>query len=156
MTYTVGEMAARIGVAPSTLRYWEKEGLLPFVARTDSGIRKFQESDYEWLRIIGCLKETGMAIQDIRTFIALVMQGDSTMEARRQLFERQKKQIEDQIAALEHTKQVLEFKCWFYETAEQLGSSQAVSDLKDEEMPAAMAEIRSELRGEKSQKKQAI
>lgn len=156
MTYTVGEMAARIGVAPSTLRYWEKEGLLPFVARTDSGIRKFQESDYEWLRIIGCLKETGMSIKDIRTFIALVMQGDSTMEARRKLFERQKKLVDEQIAALEHTKQVLDFKCWYYETAEQLGSTQAVSDLKDEEMPASMAEIRSELRGEKSEKRKAI
>lgn len=152
MNYTVGEMAARIGVAPSTLRYWEKEGLLPFVARTESGIRQFQESDYECLRIIGCLKETGMSIKDIRTFIALVMEGDSTMEARRKLFERQKELVEEQIAALEHTRQVLDFKCWYYETAERLGSTQAVAELTDEEMPAEMAAIRSELRGEHEEK----
>lgn len=152
MNYTVGEMAARIGVAPSTLRYWEKERLLPFVTRTDSGIRQFQESDYEWLRIIGCLKETGMSIKDIRTFIALVMEGDSTMEARRKLFECQKELVEAQIAALEHTRQVLDFKCWYYETAERLGSTQAMSELPEEEIPAAMATIWRELRGEHEDK----
>lgn len=159
MHYTVGEMAARIGVAPSTLRYWEKEGLLPFVTRTDSGIRQFQESDYEWLQIIGCLKETGMSIKDIRTFIALVMEGDSTMVARRRLFERQKELVEEQMAALAHTRQVLAFKCWYYETAERLGSTQAVASLTDAEMPAEMAAIRSELRGEheaKDEKRKAI
>ena len=52
MLYTVGEMAKKIGVAPSTLRYYDKEGLLPFVERSGGGIRMFKESDMEWLSII--------------------------------------------------------------------------------------------------------
>lgn len=56
MIYTVGEMAKRLGVAPSTLRYYDKEGLLPFVERSGSGICVFKDSDYEWLQVIGCLK----------------------------------------------------------------------------------------------------
>ena len=52
MLYTVGEMAKRIGVAPSTLRYYDKEGLLPFVERSEGGIRVFKETDYEWLQLI--------------------------------------------------------------------------------------------------------
>lgn len=60
MQYTVGEMAKRLHVAPSTLRYYDKEGLLPFLERSSGGIRIFQDSDFEWLSIISCLKQTGM------------------------------------------------------------------------------------------------
>ena len=49
MLYTVGEMAKRLQVAPSTLRYYDKEGLLPFLERSNGGIRMFRESDFEWL-----------------------------------------------------------------------------------------------------------
>ena len=64
--YTVGEMAKMLGVPASTLRYYDKEGLLPFVGRSAGGIRMFRESDLEWLRIIGCMKKAGMSIKDIR------------------------------------------------------------------------------------------
>lgn len=56
MLYTVSEMAKRLGVAPSTLRYYDKEGLLPFIERSDGGIRMFKDTDFEWLSIIECLK----------------------------------------------------------------------------------------------------
>lgn len=66
MAYTIGEMAKMLGVPASTLRYYDKEGLLPFVARSSGGIRQFRESDIEWLRVIGCMKKAGMSIKDIR------------------------------------------------------------------------------------------
>ena len=66
MSYTIGEVAGMMNIAPSTLRYYDKEGLLPFVARSSGGIRQFQESDIEWLRVIGCMKKAGMSIKDIR------------------------------------------------------------------------------------------
>ena len=56
MLYTVGEMAKRLNVAPSTLRYYDKEGLLPFVERSEGGNRMFKEEDFEWLHFIECLK----------------------------------------------------------------------------------------------------
>ena len=70
MVYTVGEMAKLMGVPASTLRYYDKEGLLPFVERSSGGMRMFQEKDYEWLRIIECLKKTGMPLRDIRAYTA--------------------------------------------------------------------------------------
>ena len=66
MVYTIGEMAKMLGVPASTLRYYDKEGLLPFVARSSGGISHFRESDIEWLRVIGCMKKAGMSIKDIR------------------------------------------------------------------------------------------
>lgn len=59
MVYTVGEMAKLLGVAASILRYYDKEGLLPFVERFSGGIRMFRESDIEWLQVIGCMKKAG-------------------------------------------------------------------------------------------------
>ena len=74
MIYTVGEMAKLLGVTASTLRYYDKEGLLPFVERSSGGIRMFQESDIEWLQVIGCMKKAGMSIKDIRNYIEMVPQ----------------------------------------------------------------------------------
>ena len=54
MIYTVGEMAQKLGVPASTLRYYDKEGLLPFVERSSGGIRMFRKTDFEWLQVIRC------------------------------------------------------------------------------------------------------
>ena len=62
MMYTVGEMAKLLNIPGSTLRYYDKEGLLPFVERSSGGIRMFQEKDYEWLKVISCLKKAGMSL----------------------------------------------------------------------------------------------
>lgn len=64
------------------LRYYDKEGLLPFVERSSGGIRMFRETDIEWLQVIGCMKKAGMSIRDIRRYIELAMQGDDTIETR--------------------------------------------------------------------------
>ena len=64
MIYTVGEMAQKLGVPASTLRYYDKEGLLPFVERSSGGIRMFRENDFEWLQVIRCMKKAGMSIKD--------------------------------------------------------------------------------------------
>ena len=52
MSYTIGEMARMLGVAPSTLRYYEKEGLLPNVERASGGGRRFTDKDFEWFYVI--------------------------------------------------------------------------------------------------------
>ena len=86
MVYTVGEMAKLLDIPASTLRYYDKEGLLPFVERSSGGIRLFRKSDFEWLQVIGCMKKAGMSIRDIRQYIQLAMQGDDTIDTRLQMF----------------------------------------------------------------------
>ncbi len=76
MFYNISEVAKKMNVTSSTLRYYDKEGLLPFVDRTEGGIRKFKEDDFEWLSIIECLKNTGMSIKDIKAFIDWCMDGE--------------------------------------------------------------------------------
>ena len=147
MYYTVGEMAKRLGVAPSTLRYYDQEGLLPFVERSEGGIRVFKESDYEWLQVIGCLKKTGMQLRDIKTFIEMAMQGDQTIEPRLALITKQKESVKAQIAELEETLRTLEFKEWYYNTAKENGTTSVPRNMTLDELPKEFREVRLRLRG---------
>ena len=103
MIYTVGEMAQKLGVPASTLRYYDKEGLLPFVERSSGGIRMFRENDFEWLQVIRCMKKAGMSIKDIRQYIELSMQGDDTIDTRLEMFRHQREVLTQQIQQLQHT-----------------------------------------------------
>ena len=82
MLYTVGEMAKILHIPASTLRYYDKEGLLPLVERSKGGIRMFSDKDYEWLKVIECLKKSGLSIKEIRIFIDMVGRGDSSLTER--------------------------------------------------------------------------
>ena len=146
MAYTVGEMARRLGVPASTIRYYDKEGLLPFVGRSSGGIRVFTEKDFEWLRIIECLKKTGMSLKDIREYIELAMQGDDTIGERLALFEHQREVLREQMEQLQRTMDVLDYKCWYYETAREAGSVGAVQQLDAAQIPERFRSVRGELR----------
>ena len=147
MLYTVGEMARRPGVAPSTLRFYDKEGLLPFVERSDGGIRVFKDSDYEWQIIIGCLKKTGIPLKDIKEFIEMALQGDDTIDKRLALIQNQKAFIESQIAELSEIQKVLIFKQWYYETVKKEGTTAVPRNMTLDELPEEFREIRLKLRG---------
>ena len=99
-TYTIGQAAERAGLSADTLRYYDKQGLLPFVARAENGYRVFTEEDFAWLDTIACLKGTGMELKDIRTFIRWCMQGDSTLQNRLDLILARKREVESQISQL--------------------------------------------------------
>ena len=146
MTYTIGEMAKLLDVAPSALRYYDKEGLLPFMERTESGIRIFKDSDYEILKIIHCLKSTGMQIKEIKEFINLVLQGDESIDARLELFRKRKFELEKQMADLQETMDTVNYKCWYYETAKKAGTTAVPDNMSDDELPENMRKIRAKIR----------
>lgn len=102
MGYTVKTMAEKTNLSPNTLRYYEKEGLLPNVQRTESGIRHYSEADLEWLGLICCLKNTGMSIKQIRDFVNLSLQGPDTLGARCEMLAAHKKEVEAHIAEMTH------------------------------------------------------
>ena len=135
MLYTVGEIAKKIGVRPSTLRYYDKEGLLPFVERSGGGIRMFKDSDLEWLSIIECLKKTGMPIKEIKVFVEWCIEGDSTIDKRLMLIERQRNEVLRQEEQLKETLKTLNYKKWYYETAKKAGTCAVHKTLKPEDIP---------------------
>lgn len=147
MLYTVGEMARKLHVAPSTLRYYDKEGLLPFVERSGGGIRMFKDSDFEWLSIIECLKQTGMPLREIRGFIDWCMEGDATIGQRKALIEKRHQAVLEQIRALQETLAMLDFKKWYYETAEQAGTCRIHDTLPEDAVPEPLRAARNRAKG---------
>ena len=145
MLYTIGEMSKKLGIPASTLRYYEKEQLLPCVERTTGGIRMFKESDLEFLNIIHCLKKAGVSISGIREFIGLVKEGDSSIDVRLAFFQREKASVLRQIGELKKTLEVLEFKCWYYTQAQKEGTTERLAALKVEEFPERYRKIKLEL-----------
>ena len=146
MVYTVGEMAKRLGVTASTLRYYDKEGLLPFVERSSGGIRMFRDSDFEWLQVIGCMKKAGMSIKDIREYIEMALHGDDTIEKRLQMFEHQREVLKAQMEELQHTMTMVEDKCWYYKMAQAAGTVKGLQNMKEGEVPEQFRGVRRELR----------
>lgn len=145
---TIGEMAKRLGVPASTLRYYDQEGLLPFVERSSGGIRLFKDSDYEWLQIIECLKKTGMQLKDIREFVLMAMEGDATIDARLELIKKQQEAVEAQMEELRQTLDTLDFKRWYYETAKAAGTTDVPRSMTLDQLPEQYREVRRRLRGE--------
>ena len=132
--YTIGQVSALTGLPVSTLRYYDKEGLFPQLERS-SGIRRFGDRELEALRVIECLKRSGLEIRDIKQFMAWCMEGPSTYADRKQLFEARRTSVEAEMVQLQKTLDMLKFKCWYYETAIQDGSEDRLSAMLPDGLP---------------------
>ena len=115
--YTIGQVSKMFDLSISTLRYYDKEGLFQELNKEPSGIRRFDEQSLEALRVIECLKKSGMQIKEIREFMDWCAQGDSTLERRKEMFYAQRENILKKMNELQKTLDMVEFKCWYYETA---------------------------------------
>lgn len=132
--YTIGQVSSMSGLPISTLRYYDREGLFPGMTR-QSGIRRFGERELEALRVIECLKQSGLEIRDIKQFMQWCQQGSDTYARRLELFERQRDTVEAEIRRLNRTLAMIEFKCWYYRQALRDGDEQRVNDMLPDGLP---------------------
>ena len=79
--YSIGEISKMFQLPISTLRYYDKEGLFPHLKRVN-GVRQFSENEIETLRVIDCLKRSGLEIKDIKEYMALCSLGNTTLKQR--------------------------------------------------------------------------
>ncbi len=108
--YTIKQISEITKLTPHTLRYYEKEGLLPNLSRTSSNIRQYTSKDLCWLELVCCLKNSGMPLSKIKEFMNLCIAGDDFIENRKVLLENHKKYIESQICELNNNLCIIEHK----------------------------------------------
>ena len=105
MEYLIKDASKKLNISIYTLRYYDKEGLTPFVKKDENGVRKYTEEDLEWIRLLTNLRDIDMPISNIKEYIQLYLQGDKTIDERRDLMCRYteyiKKKIENTINNLE-------------------------------------------------------
>lgn len=129
MRYSIGQAAKITGLSTHTLRYYEKEGLLPFVQKSRSGLRIFSESDIGWINMIECLKGVGMSLKGIKQYIDWYQEGDTTLELRLQMFIKQKQNLLQQMEQLKHHMEKIDYKINLYTEAAKLGSLEKAAEL---------------------------
>lgn len=126
MSYTISEAAEKTGLPPSTIRYYDKEGLLPNIKRKN-GIRVFEDMDLRLMGLLTCLKNTGMPIKRIRDYVELTSKGDDTLRERYEIIKAQRQFVLDQIEQLQYYLEELDFKDWYYNKALAAGSESAIN-----------------------------
>lgn len=139
--YTIGEVAKMLNLSISTLRYYDKEGLLIDLKRDKSGIRTFSDKDIEALKLIECLKKSGLQIKDIKEFMYWCSLGNSTISKRKEMFFKQKENIQNEIKELEKALEMIEYKCWYYTEAEKDNNEKRVKNITPNMMPKDIKEL---------------
>lgn len=124
--YSIGQVAKMFNLTVPTLRYYDSEGLIPNLQKNNSGIRIFSEENLRSIQIIECLKDSGMPIKDIRTFMQWTQAGDDTLQERYEMFEDLRHKVLGQMAKLQETLDVIDFKCGYYQQAVKDGTEKYV------------------------------
>jgi DNA-binding transcriptional MerR regulator len=112
---TISEAAEKFGLTPDTLRYYEKQGLIPPVTRTASGLRDYAEGDLKWVEFIRCMRGAGVSIEALTEYVALFRQGSRSIAKRKEILVAEREKIAERIAELQAALNRLDRKLDGYE-----------------------------------------
>lgn len=132
--YSIGEISKMFQLPISTLRYYDKEGLFPHLKRVN-GVRQFSESEIETLRVIDCLKKSGLEIKEIKEYMSLCSLVNTTLKQRKEIFEKQKEEVLQEMEKLQKVLSMLNYKCWYYDQAIEKNDEAYVQALSFNQFP---------------------
>ena len=113
----IAEVSEQFGMSVDTLRYYERVGLIPPVNRNESGIRDYNELDLRRVDFIKCMRGAGLPVEVLIEYVALVRQGDSTIEARKEILKEQRALLAARMEEMQKTLDLLDHKLDVYEKA---------------------------------------
>ncbi|ANY66158.1 dipicolinate synthase [Paenibacillus sp. BIHB 4019] len=119
MAFYIKEAAEKVNLPTHTLRYYEQEGLLPFIKRDEHGNRIFDDNDLLWLDLIVCLRKTDIPLSELRSIVELTKAGDSTAAERKQILEKHKEKMMEKQRDLDSAFIKIKAKLAFYDEIEK-------------------------------------
>ncbi len=114
---TIAEVSEKCDISPDTLRYYEKEGLLPYISRTEGGVRNYTEEDCKRIGFVKCMRSAGLSIEVLKQYFELFAKGKRTLQARRDLLATEREKLQVRLAELQETMSRLDYKIAVYEKA---------------------------------------
>ena len=111
----ISQVSQKYGISIDTLRYYEKEGLLPRVHRNESGIRDYTEQDCGWVEFIKCMRSAGLSIDTLREYITLYFKGNHTLQKRKNLLIAERDKLQARLKEMQATLERLNYKINSYE-----------------------------------------
>ena len=112
--YSAKEAAEITGLSTATLRYYEREKLIPQITRTDQKYRQYTDTDIEWIKMIQCMRMANIPIRSIKQYVELLIQGGKTLKQRYDMVQGHIKDIENQITNLHNALILTQKKLIFY------------------------------------------
>lgn len=116
---TISEVSKKYNITADTIRYYEKEGLIPTVPRDKNGIRDFDENSCGWIEFIKCMRSAGLEIQTLKRYVSLFRQGTKTVKERKILLEEQREKLLKKQKDIKATLDRLNYKIEKYEEIEK-------------------------------------
>lgn len=113
--YTMKQTCEQVGMTYEALKFYCNQGLVPNVKRDKNNYRIFDERDIEWIKGLTCLKRCGMSIEDMKTYLALCLQGQSTIPERKVILEKQRKLLSEKISDLQKDIDYIDWKQNYYD-----------------------------------------
>ena len=139
--YSIGEVAEILGVPSSTLRFYERKGLMPAVARSEGGKRRFTKADVDWLRMIEALKMLGMSLAEISEITSLHKRGNETLGERYEMVHRKRDELLGQMEELQRKLDLVNCACWLLDTATKEGTLNGPLSMTEEMLPPEIKDI---------------
>ena len=118
---TIKEVCEKYDLTPDTLRYYERVGVIPEVNRTKGGIRDYSEQDISWVENAVCMRSAGVPVEMLIEYVKLFREGDSTIEARRDLLIEARVEVQKQLDKYQATMEKLDYKISRYDEALKTG-----------------------------------
>ena len=113
--YTMMQVCRETNMTYQALKYYCNEGLIPNVKRDKNNRRVFDERDVKWIKDLVCLKKCGMSIQEMKEYLELCLQGESTIPKRKELLDKKQEALKDSIKELEESVAYIDWKQQFYD-----------------------------------------
>ena len=115
---TIAEVSKKYNLTQDTIRYYEKEGLIPTIPRTECGIRNFDEESCNWIEFIKCMRNAGLEIEVLKEYVKLFREGKSTVAKRKELLEKQREKLLQKQRSINETLERLNYKINLYDEIE--------------------------------------
>lgn len=119
MSFSIKEASERLGCPAHKIRYYEKEGLLPYIQRDEHGNRQFEQEHLDWMRLMSCFRATGMKVATLKHMVRLALDGDSTIPQRKMILHQYKEDLQRRQSELAEALEAVDNKLVIYDEIEQ-------------------------------------
>ena len=114
---TIAEVSEKYKISADTLRYYEKEGLIPYISRTEGGVRNYTQEDCARIGFVKCMRSAGLSIEVLKQYFELFAKGKRTLKTRRDLLTTEREKLRARVTELQETLKRLDYKISVYDKA---------------------------------------
>ncbi len=113
--YSMKQVCEKTNLSYDTLKYYCNEGLIPNVKRNKNNYRVFDDNDINWINSLSCLKNCGMSISEIKTYLNLCLKGKSSIRERKEILDLKLKELELKKKQIQESIDFVHWKQNFYD-----------------------------------------